>query len=366
MDEITRRDFMKLGAGAVVTLGMTPILVNGAGAGGGKSGALNQTASVAAIRGNDLYAMTREVLEAVGGIQGVVHEGETVFIKPNMVTLPWAGYRNPFTAGECTKPEILIACAEECLKAGAAEVIIGDGSQMPRFDWSLAKTLDNSTDLVRAAAHLSSQYAGKVTLACLEIATPKWVEVPTGISLGKVAISSLVTRADRVISIPVAKTHKWAQLTLSLKNFVGITPLKRYGWKNKPGYNRVLLHKNDYTPEAMGQLYIDLSKAAKPDLSIIDFSICMEGDGPTASAGGESINVKNRLGSWLLLASTDPAAADATAARVMNHDDSYVSRILTMASQQGLGVINKKSIEIMGDRLDNLRIDWKPANLVFG
>jgi len=364
MPKITRRDFLKLGA--VATLGVPPILASFAGAGGGEEAAMEQTARVAAIRGSDLYTMTREALEAVGGIRSIVHEGETVFIKPNMVTLPWAQYNNPFTAGECTKPEILIACAEECLKAGAREVIIGDGSQKPRFDWSLATTLDNSTNLVRAAAYLSSKYAGKVTLACLEIATPEWIEFPTNISLGKVAVSSLVTRADRVISIPVAKTHRWAQLTLSLKNFVGITPLKRYGWRNAGNYSRNHLHRNDYTPEAIGQLYFDLSHAANPDLTIIDFSIGVESDGPTLSQGGDALNVKDRLGSWLLLASTDLAAADATAARVMNHDEEYVNRILTMAHKQGLGVINERSIDIVGDRLDALRMKWEPATLALG
>ena len=60
------------------------------------------TARVAAIRGNDLDTMTREALEAVGGIQKIVNEGETVFIKPNMVTLPWAHLgRDPFVLGEC-------------------------------------------------------------------------------------------------------------------------------------------------------------------------------------------------------------------------------------------------------------------------
>ena len=53
------------------------------------------------------------------------------------------------------------------------------------------------------------------------------MEVPNGISLGRVAVSSLVLNADRVISVPVAKTHSWAYLTLSLKNFIGITPLER-------------------------------------------------------------------------------------------------------------------------------------------
>jgi uncharacterized protein (DUF362 family) len=55
---------------------------------------------VAAIRGEDLSAMTREALEAVGGVRSIVNEGETVFIKPNMVTLPFVPFiGNRFVAG---------------------------------------------------------------------------------------------------------------------------------------------------------------------------------------------------------------------------------------------------------------------------
>jgi hypothetical protein len=71
--------------------------------------------------------------------------------------------------------------------------------------------------------------------------------------------------------------------------------------------------------------------------------------------------MKDRFGSWLLLASTDPVAADATAARVVNHDVAYVDGILTMAHKQGLGVIGEESIEIVGEKLDDLRAEWSPA-----
>jgi len=364
MGGISRRDFLRLGAGAAVTLGAAPLLTNVMAPAALAMPA--KTARVAAVKGDDLYKMTREILEAMGGMGNVVHEGEKVFVKPNMVTLPWAQYNNPFVKGECTKPEILITVAEECLKAGASEVIIGDGSQMPQFDWSKAKTLDGSTDLVQAAASLSEKYPGKVTLACLEVDTPEWIDVPTGISLGKVAVSSLVTRADRVISVPVAKTHEWAGMTLSMKNFIGITPLKRYGWEHSRAYSRDVLHRHDYKPEQISQLYFDLTAAAKPHLAIVDFSIGLEGNGPTirGGKGGRTVNVKDRLGSWLLLASTDPAAADATAARVMGHDDAFVNRVLGKAPEQGLGVISEESIEVVGARLDDLRLKWQPAKII--
>ena len=240
MRKLSRREALKLGAGAAAGLGASQLL---AGCGGDSSPTpspedpqltvcqgtvVEPTARVAAVRGTDLYAMTRDVLNLLGGIQTVVGEGESVFIKPNMVTLPWARDDwDPFREGECTKVEILVALAEECLRVGASEVIIGDGSQMPRFDWGRATTLDGSTHLAREADRLSARYGRDVRVACLEVDTPEWVEVPNGISLGRVAVSSLVLNADRVISVPVAKTHSWAYLTLSLQNFIGITPLER-------------------------------------------------------------------------------------------------------------------------------------------
>jgi uncharacterized protein (DUF362 family) len=360
MHRLTRRDFLRLGAGAAVALGAAPILTGC----GDKEATPKPTARVAAIRGNNLYDMAREALEAVGGVQKIVNPGETVFIKPNMVTLPFTpALGNRFVVGECTKPEIVIAVAEECLRVGATEVIIGDGSQMPSFDWKYATTLDGSTNLAVEAERLSSKYKGRVTLACLDVDTPEWVEVPTSTYLEKVAISSLVAGADRVISIPVVKTHQWAQLTLSLKNFIGVTPLERYGWKGADTmWSRVLLDHS--SPEAIAQLYFDIADAVKPDLAIIDASICIEGNGPSAGEEkGLTVDMKDRLGSWLLLASTDLVAADATAARIINHDIAYVERVLSMGYEQGLGEVREDSIEIIGERLDNLRVDWIPAEL---
>lgn len=376
MKKLSRREALRLGAGAAGGLGVSRLFV---GCGGDSPGApsaeepplsvcqgavAEPSAQVAAARGTDLSAMTRSVLNRLGGLQTVVAEGESVFIKPNMVTLPFAREDwDPFREGECTKVEILVALAEECLRVGASEVTIGDGSQAPRFDWSLATTLDGSTHLAREADRLSARYGRDVRVSCLEIDTPRWVEVPTGISLGRVAVSSLVLDADRVISVPVAKTHSWAYLTLSLKNFIGITPLERYGWMSENNYDRIELHRNDPRPQDFGRLYIDLAHAAQPDLTIVDFSIGMEGNGPTAGAGGTSVDMRTRLGSWLLLASTDAVAADATAARVMTHEAIYVERILPMAQRAGMGAMCPQSIELIGAELEDLRVSWRPADV---
>lgn len=382
MRDLTRRTLLKIGAGAVVGIGGADLL-SSCGSGGAATPVASVPAApsptpapvtctapaearVAAAQGMNLGEMTRSALDALGGIGSVVRAGETVFIKPNMVTLPWAGPTyDPFRLGECTKPEIVIAVVEECLKAGASRVIVGDGSQMPRFDWSGATTLDGSTNLRLEASALARRYSSRVDLACLDVDTPEWVEVPVGTSLGRVAVSSLVMQADRVISIAVAKTHKWAYLTLSLKNFIGITPLERYGWTNTPdGNTRVGLHANDPgASSGFGRLFVDIARAAHPDLALVDMSIGIEGNGPSLSTGGITADMRQRHGSWVVLAGTDPVAVDATAARVLGLEQPFVGSILSMAEAAGMGTACEQSIRILGGALDELRVSWRRADV---
>ena len=351
---ISRRDFVRVSALAAgsVALGVCREA---------PTAPIDPTAQVAAVRGDDLYGMAREALESIGGIGSIVHEGESVFIKPNMVTLPWAEFNNTFTNGECTKPEIVIAVAEECLRAGASEVVIGDGSQMRTFDWEFATTLNGSTNLVAEAARLSNAYSGDVRVACLEADSPAWDEVPSRGYLETIAVSSLVTRADRVITIPVAKTHSWAQLTLSLKNFVGVTSIDRYAqWMGNYWDRGMGLDHS--TPRAIAEIYLDVVNGVKPDLAIVDFSIGIEGDGPGIGHGGRTVDMKDRLGSWLLLASTDIMAADATATRIMSHPVGSIAQ-LQMGFDMGLGEIRENRIEMLGERLEDLQMEWAPAEL---
>ena len=359
MQKIKRREFLKAGVSATVAVGLPWPLARASGYAQEPSRKFN--AQVAAIRGENLDAMTRDAIDALGGIRTVVNKGETVFIKPNFVTIPWAESNRCFQVGECTKPEILIAVADECLKAGAKEVIIGEGSHLPKFDWQYAVTLNGETNLVKEARRLSSKYDGKVTLACLETDSPGWVEVLSKTSLDKIAISSLVANADKVISIPVAKTHSWAQLTLAAKNFVGVTPMSRYAqliantWWNRGTFDHS-------SPQAIAQVFLDIAKGKKIDLSIIDFSIGIEGDGPSMSQGASTVDMKKRLGSWAIIASRDIMAVDATAARIMNHDTKKVKQ-LAMGFEMGLGEIREASIEVLGEKVDNLRVKWKPARI---
>jgi uncharacterized protein (DUF362 family) len=362
MKRIKRRDFLRGCAGAAVGLGAANLLK---GCGNGGTNGHEYPAEVAAVRGRDLQSMTNQALDKIGGIDKIVKAGESVFIKPNFVTAQWAGPQySPWAIGECTKPEIVVATAEACLQAGASKVTIGDGAQWPTFDWSMARYLDNSTNLAQEAERLNGAYSGQVSLVCDADAT-EWVEVPSTTALETISVYKVCASADRIISIPVAKTHNYAQLTLATKNFIGVTPLDKYGiLLDDSYYLRGLLTSHENFQELV-LIWLEIFAGLRPDLAIVDMSIGVEADGPgVGENAGKTVDMRERLGDFLVLASTDSMAADATAARIMSHTVEDMLQ-LTMGRDMGLGIIDQESIGILGEKLEDLIVPWEPAVLIY-
>jgi uncharacterized protein (DUF362 family) len=313
--------------------------------------------TVAVIKGDDLYEMTRNAINSVGGINSFVNVGDKVFIKPNFAALGgWSEEHNTITNGQCTKPEIILATAEECLKAGASRVVIGEAGQgiLPNGEvnrWEYAATLDGRTNLVTEVARLNDTYGNRVSLEWLSSSKDVWKFVPSRTEFGQIAVSSVVTDADKIISIPVLKTHHSCAVTLSLKNFMGVTPVSLYG---SP---RLKLHQCDLGVE---QCFLDVVKGIKPNLAIIDASIGAEGNAP-AVPPGKTVYVKDRIGSWLLIASNDLVAADSTATRIIGHEPQYVKH-LRMAFAQEMGEMREDHINVVGAPIAEVRMDWIPSD----
>ena len=353
MHRFTRRDFLAMSAKATIATTASTLIT------GCPSGTTppiiptDKRAEVAILKGLDLSTMTRDAIETLGGISSFINPGETVFIKPNFGSVGMV-HHNPILNGECTKVEIVTTVAEECLKVGASKVIIGDAAQVPSFSWNSIQTLDGTSTMEKEAARLNTTYGGRLTLACLTADSPGWENVPSYTPAGKITISNLVTQADKVISLPVVKTHRWTQITGALKNFVGITSTDHYGMG---GPWRFELHNN-----GIEQSFIDIAAAIKPIFTLIDGSICCEGNGPHVLPGywGTTLDVSKRLGSYFMVASTDLVAADATAARIIGQIPEKIKH-LVMAYTQGLGQGLGNMIDITGESIANVRIDFKAA-----
>ena len=303
--------------------------------------------------------MTRRALAAVGGIGAIVAPGESVFIKPNFV---FAGLVDGdiITTGDCTKPEIALTVAEACLQAGASRVVIGEGAQVDRFSWSSLRLFDGSSDMEREAKRLRAQYGNRLTLACLNADSPAWDSVPApSAGLGKLRVSSLAARADRVISLPVAKTHQVTGVTLGMKNLIGVTSLHEYALVSERTGLRLKLHD---APGGIDGCIVDVNAALRSSLTLVDCSVGCEGNGPRVEPGkwGSSVDTRSRIGAWVLVASTDGLAADATTTRMIGLDPSTVDH-LSRAWSDGLGQLRDDLISLDGAAWSAVRMRWKAA-----
>jgi uncharacterized protein (DUF362 family) len=376
---ITRRQFVHIGAGTCVAL-IAPRMLGCGGEGGAVSPAPTTT-TVFAVLGDslsELYAMGKQAAIKLG-IAGSSMKGATIFIKPNFLTMGISGMANPIT-GECCKPEIVAGVAEQCLAAGAAKVTIGEGAHATSWDWSEVHLIEGNdvggaTSMLAVVDRLKSQYGDdKVDLVCLN-QVELWERIPSSSTDASVADGLMVSKqwhdADHVITCPVMKSHMWATVTLAMKNYVGLVPLKEMG----VGMSRCKLHLAYAHATAHGVAdcgisgaYVDMHKwrkaQGKQDFAIVDCSIGLEGNGPNLAPIGAGITIdikeRNAAGKYFLLAGDDLAAVDAIGAQLMGFDLAQVKQMLML---DHLGFKSIHDAKLVGASMAELAIkDWvKPT-----
>jgi len=136
--------------------------------------------------------------------------------------------------------------------------------------------------------------------------------------------------------MPKLKTHHWAGLTASMKNFFGAVPGAVYGWPKN------ILHVRD-----ISRSILDLVATVRPSLTIVDAIVGMEGDGP----------IMGRARSLGFVAmGTDLPAVDATCARVIGIDPKKV--VYLDAAGHFLGNIDPRRIDQRGEDPQRYRTNF--------
>ena len=100
--------------------------------------------------------------------------------------------------------------------------------------------------------------------------------------------------------MPKLKTHHWAGLTASMKNFFGVVPGAVYGWP-----------KNILHVHGIDSSILDLNATIRPHFAIVDAVTAMEGDGPIM---GRARHV------GCVAMGSDLVAVDSTVARMIGLD----------------------------------------------
>lgn len=305
MKTLSRREFIK-GAALGVTL---PFLTNKPPSYGTLVHAAEEPDLVIAKNGTPAQLL-QAAMAPLGGMNRFIKKGQKVVIKANIA---WA--RTPEQA--CTNnPDLLYALVKMCYEAGASRVAVWD------------HTCDNHQfTFVRTGLKEAGQKAGAEVLSGHGRNVYKRVEIPKGKKLKHAEVLKEVLEADVFINFPIPKHHFASELTLGMKNLIGII------------WDMELLHKID-----LHQSIADINTLRKPDLVVMDAIRILTTNGPKGPGRVESPGE--------VIASTDIVAVDAYGASFFKNPRTGKPfrpeevKFIKLAYELGLGEINLNKIRI--------------------
>ena len=190
----------------------------------------------------------------------------------------------PELAGN-TNPKLITEIIKQCFAAGAKEVTVFDHTC---DDWQ--KCYKNSG--IEAAA---KEAGAKVMPAHLE-SYYKPIDLPKGQKMKKAKVHEAILNCDVWINVPILKNHGGANLTISMKNHMGIV------------WDRGFFHQND-----LQQCIADICTLEKKAvLNVVDAYRIMKTNGPRGRSESDVVLAKG------LFISPDIVAVDTAAAKFFN------------------------------------------------
>jgi uncharacterized protein (DUF362 family) len=163
------------------------------------------------------------------------------------------------------------------------------------------------------------------------------VPVPGGYAYNTLTLHRSLTETDLLCSVPMMKTHVLATVTLGMKNLIGLYPGSVYQSV------RSMVHEHAARAGSPGVAYeiVDMVRANRLGLVVVDGSMAMEGDGPT---GGSLVKM------GVIVAGTNPLATDMVAASIMGLKKGDVPTFL-VAQRAGMTPMDVGEIEVRGERI---------------
>lgn len=251
------------------------------------------------VAGADRIQTLRRAVEALGGWSAFVSPGERVLLKVN------AAFASPPVIGATTHPDLVAETVRQCLRVGAAAVLVTDN---PIHEPSTAFELTGIGPAARAAG-------AELILPREEYFRP--CDLPRGRLLHHwPLLYQPFVGVNRLIGLAPVKAHYRSGASMTLKNWYGLL-----------GGRRSVFHQDLHT------LIMELALLVRPTLVILDGTMTMVTNGPT---GGSITDLKP---THVMIASTDPVAADAFGATLLGRKPSELPH-LTRAAAAGAGTVS--------------------------
>ena len=240
--------------------------------------------------------------------------GKRVFVKPNLLT------RKSPDRAVTTHPFIIKEICSYFRNKGAT-VLIGDSPGGP-----------NSHAWLKSIYQISgmSWAAREAGVELNYDLTAKEIDLNFKGTTKSIQLMKQVVDSDIIINVPKFKTHGLTVITGGPKNLYGCVP----------GLIKAQYHLELAQLESFCELLVSIADFLKPELTILDAILAMEGDGPS---GG----TPKHMG--YLLASKDCFAIDVVASNIIGLNPKNIP-ILKIAERKKIISLEKDAIEIIGDK----------------
>jgi len=327
----SRREFLQLAGAAGAALSSGLFTACGSGIGLPRQAPPNPFVEngrplLVIVEGEDLRAMLRAGVEALGGLDRLTRMGRESLLRGNYV----AGQPYPVT----TDPEFIIGVAAQLGRAGFRRTTLFDshGTELipgVRPEGNLRKLgiperiREHGVDLIARDFLDPDEFRF--------VRSPKW-QIPSPVGVHK-----LIHEAPVIISLPVVKRHGEARFTCALKMHFGSVSMA----------DRIVVHKNGARQDYFDQRLVHFADTTKPQLTIVDARALLARRGPTLSGGAEVVRGVNRV-----ILSGDMAAIDSYCADLMaTHDPTFsadmIAGQLRHAAALGLGTPDLAQVKIV-------------------
>lgn len=258
---------------------------------------------------------TRRAIDLIGGISNFVKPSSRVLVKPNLLIA-----KEP-ESGVDTHPEV-VRSVIKVLKGINCLIYLGDAPSV----WG---NQEENVDEVYERSGMK-KVCEEEGVEVVKFDKRHWrKEFP---------LTTWLDNCDYLVSVPKFKTHDLTILTGSIKNLYGLVV----------GTYKAELHKRYFAPEDFAKILVNIYEETRPNLTIIDGIIAMEGDGP--ATGGKLRNA------GLILAGVDCVALDSILALIMGLEP-YDILTTKEAARRNLGTADINSIKILGERLEDMRLE---------
>lgn len=267
---------------------------------------------VAVVRG-ERGAETVELALNLCGIEEKI--SKPVVIKVNFIT------DKTWETGATTDPVVVDALVKYFKPRAERVVVVESDASTTNADKAALKT--GILDLCR------ENQVEFINLSKVKDRVTVNVESPE--TLSKVVLPKLVLDGY-IVSAAKLKTHDQVGVTLGMKNMFGMLPEKA---------------KFKYHFRSIQKVIVDINSVIKPDLTVIDGFIAMEGRGPVSG---------NPVKMDLIIVGRDPVATDAVAATIMGFDPNSIYHI-KRAAEKKIG--DMENVEVLGETIEGVKRQFK-------